>query len=68
MAAKTAEQRRLAAQVAASVRWGKDDAGPRRELATNALEAHIRRVVAEAPPLSDAQKARLTTLLNSPPP
>jgi hypothetical protein len=38
----------------------------RRELRGLSAEAYVRRLVAEAPPLSDAQKLRLTALLTAP--
>ena len=64
MAAHDPALRRLAARAGAAARNGAADVDERRaELAAGRLENHIRRVVAEAPPLSDAQRDRLAALL-----
>jgi hypothetical protein len=41
-----------------------DHTDARRELAAAVLEQHVRRVVAEAPPLTDAQRDRICALLH----
>ena len=64
MAARDPELRRLAARAGGAARNHLPDAGARRaELAEGRLANHIRKVCAQAPPLSDAQKDRLAALL-----
>jgi len=56
--------RRASAAVAAAERWGDrnlDDL--RRTLATEQLAAYVARIVAEAPPLTAAQRDRIAALL-----
>ncbi|MEX3645021.1 hypothetical protein [Mycolicibacterium porcinum] len=39
---------------------------PKRDLAAAKIEAYVKRVVAEAPPLTDEQRARLADLMRRP--
>lgn len=57
--------RHLRSQVAAAAKHGNDATEARRELAATVLEAYVARVVAAAPPFTDAQIARLQALLRS---
>lgn len=50
--------------VATRTRDPEQIAEARREHVAAQIEAYIERVVAEAPPLTDAQRSRLATLLN----
>ncbi len=62
---KGSEVAKTRARIATATRTGTPDdvAEARRAHATASLAAHIARVVAEAPPLTDEQKSRLTVLL-----
>lgn len=55
------------ARLAAAVRHhpDKDHTEARRDLAAATLEQHVRRVVAEAPPLTEAQRDRIASLLRA---
>jgi len=67
VAARDPELRRLAACAGAGIRNALPDADDRRaELATARIENHIRKVVAGAPPLTVAQRDRLSALLLRP--
>lgn len=46
---------------------GEASPGTRRDLAAERLAAYVRRVVAEAPPLSDEQRAKIAALLRPAP-
>jgi hypothetical protein len=59
-------QRRLNAQHAADARWNRqteDVLDRRRQFKADQLEAHIKRVVDAAPPLTSEQRDRLALLL-----
>ncbi|WP_375476988.1 hypothetical protein [uncultured Jatrophihabitans sp.] len=58
--------RHLRSQVAAAARHGGDATDAKRELVMTTLEAYVRRVVESAPPLTDAQRERIATLLRPP--
>jgi hypothetical protein len=70
MAAKSPARRKLASTAAAVERHhGPDDPrlpGLHRDLRCAQLEEHIRRIAAALPPLTDAQRLRLTALLTAP--
>ena len=63
----TPEQRSLVARIAATRRHQPDDtetaAALRRDLKASRAESYIRRIVDEAPELSQSQRARLASLL-----
>ncbi|WP_433787201.1 hypothetical protein ACQPX6_10290 [Actinomycetospora sp. CA-101289] len=61
----TPEQRTARARLAARSRHNPDAdlSSERRELRAASLEAHVRRVVDQLPPLTDAQRDRIATLL-----
>lgn len=60
----TGSARSIQARKAAAVRWGHTDVEVlTRDLKAARLEDYIQRVVAEAPPLTAAQRDRLTRLL-----
>lgn len=65
MAARDPILRRRVAADAAKARWatGPEAIETRQRLKAEALERHIRRLVMEAPPLSDEQRNRLALLL-----
>jgi hypothetical protein len=60
--------RALSCKIAARERHhpGTDTTDLRRDMRAAQLAEHIRRVVAEAPPLTDQQKAKLAVLLLTP--
>lgn len=58
-----AQVRHLAAQKAAQTRWSKPSPDLDRDLAAARLEDYIVRVVGTAPPLTNAQRDRLASLL-----
>lgn len=63
MAARTPELRSASARRAAHARWNPADIAPARDYRAAALEDHVRRVVADAPPLTDEQRQRIAALL-----
>ena len=64
MAAHDPELRRLAARAGGAAKNGRPDAEARRaRLAEARLEHHINIIVAAAPPISDAARDRLASLL-----
>lgn len=63
MAARNPDVRKLASSKAANTRWGRPTESVARELAEAQLEDYIRKVVDQAPPLTDEQRARLSLLL-----
>ena len=65
MPAKSPELRRAAAKAGGLARTGNQEriTAARRDLAAARLAEYIEQVVAEAPPLSDAQRTRLAALL-----
>lgn len=61
---ETATLRTLQARKAAAQRWGRPDSTEAaRDYAAAKLEAHIAHIVSTAPPLTEAQRDRLATLL-----
>lgn len=68
MAFATSEPRKLAGRAGAAAKHKHPDADDlRRELAEVRLAEHIRKVVASAPPLTQAQRDRLAGLLRPAP-
>jgi hypothetical protein len=67
LAAHSEARRKAACRVSLSTRWhGPDDPRTqeaRRDLHAAELEYHIRRLVDQAPPLTDEQRTRLAALL-----
>lgn len=55
-------------RLAIATRYGREDdaLAARRDLAAAKIEQYVSKVVADAPPLTDAQRARLARLLTSP--
>ena len=66
MAAHDPAVRRLAARKAAQSRWNGTTSETASALAEAQLTAHIKRVVDQAPPLTDEQRTRLAALLHTP--
>lgn len=65
MPARNSTIRRLVAEAGAAARWGEPAraAAARRDLAAERLASYVERIVAEAPPLTVEQRARITDLL-----
>jgi len=55
--------RSLQGQVAAARRWGRDSLDLDRDYAAERLAEHVAKVVAQAPPLTPAQRDRIAVLL-----
>lgn len=68
MASKDPAVRSAASRLAVTQRWHpeQDPGELQRDLRAAQLEEHVRRVVAAAPPLTDEQRSRLSTLLSPP--
>jgi hypothetical protein len=64
MPANSPSLRRSTARAGAAARWRHPDADQaRRDLAAERISSYIQRVLADAPPLTDAQRDRLAVLL-----
>jgi hypothetical protein len=67
MPASSPTLRRSAARAGAAARWGHASVNEsRRDLAAERIASYVERVLAEAPPLTNDQRARLSMLLNGP--
>lgn len=64
---KTQSTRQLQAKAAAAKRWNRDDHDEiARDYATQRLAEYIEKILAEAPPLTDDQRTKLTDLFRGP--
>ena len=63
MPSASSTTRSLQGQFAAARRWGRDSHDLERDYAAERLAEHVAKVVAQAPPLTPAQRDRIAVLL-----
>ena len=63
MPASSKTVRVAAARAGAAKRWNPEDTSAARDLAAARIEDYVQRILAMAPPLTEAQKARLASLM-----
>jgi len=65
--ANSSALRQSAARAGAAARWRHPDADEaRRDLAAERISSYVQRILADAPPLTDAQRDKLALLLRGP--